>query len=69
MASSFTWCTEPLLDEEAAAELGVTTRFPSQQAAEAWFTEHWADLDDAGVEAVTLLDGDVVVYGPMPLTA
>lgn len=41
--------------------------FPSQADAETWIGEEWARLLEAGVDAVTLLDGDRVVYGPMSL--
>ena len=66
---SFSWRTEPSLEPATAAALGADGTFPDQTAAEAWLTEHWPELDDAGVESVTLLDGDAVVYGPMPLSA
>lgn len=65
----FTWTTDPALDATTVAELGLDTEFPDQASAEAWFTEHWIDLDDAGVESVSLLHGTGVVYGPMPLSA
>ncbi len=41
--------------------------FPSQSEAESWIGESWRDLLDAGIEQVTLLEGDRVVYGPMGL--
>jgi hypothetical protein len=41
--------------------------FPDQPAAEEWLGEHWRDLVDDGVDEVTLLRGDEVVYGPMSL--
>jgi len=41
--------------------------FPSQGDAESWLGETWPELLHAGVAAVTLLDGDRVVYGPMGL--
>lgn len=66
---SFTWSADPAPSTEEAGPLGLALQFPSQAAAEEWFSEHWTDLADAGVEAVTLLDGGAVVYGPMPLTA
>ena len=44
-------------------------RFTSQADAESWVGEIWADLAAAGVDAVTLLDADRVVYGPMSLHA
>ncbi|WOQ15896.1 hypothetical protein [Raineyella sp. W15-4] len=66
---AFTWTTDPTLDADTTATLGLDTPFPTQAAAEAWFSEHWTDLDEAGVESVTLLDGETVVYGPMALSA
>lgn len=45
----------------------VTGGFPSQAEAEAWLGETWSDLLAAGVEQVTLLEEDRVVYGPMSL--
>ena len=42
-------------------------RFPTQADAETWIGENWRDLLDAGVDQVTLLEGDRVVYGPMSL--
>jgi hypothetical protein len=41
--------------------------FPSQSEAESWLGEEWRELLDAGVDAVTLREGDTVVYGPMSL--
>ncbi len=41
--------------------------FPTQGDAEAWLSDTWADLADAGVASVTLLCFDDVVYGPMSL--
>jgi hypothetical protein len=41
--------------------------FDDQTAAEDWLSANWQDLADAGVDEVTLLDGDEVVYGPMSL--
>lgn len=43
--------------------------FDDQTAAEEWLSANWRDLLDAGVDEVTLLDGDEVVYGPMSLHA
>ncbi|MFC4858417.1 hypothetical protein [Actinophytocola glycyrrhizae] len=41
--------------------------FDDRTAAEEWLSANWQDLVDAGVDQVTLLDGDEVVYGPMSL--
>lgn len=59
---------EVALSGEAAAEF-AGARFPSQADAESWIGETWAELADAGVVAVTLLDLDREVYGPMSLSA
>ncbi len=44
-------------------------RFASQADAESWVGEIWADLAEAGVEAVTLFELERRVYGPMSLRA
>lgn len=41
--------------------------FPTQSEAEAWLSESWEELGDAGVAAVSLRHEGEVVYGPMPL--
>ena len=46
---------------------GASGEFPGQADAEAWLGESWQGLYDDGVRAVTLLDGDREVYGPMSL--
>ncbi len=45
----------------------VVDGFPSQADAETWIGEVWQDLLAGGVDAVSLLEGDRVVYGPMSL--
>jgi hypothetical protein len=50
----------------AARGLGAET-FPSQSDAESWLGENWRSLLDAGVDQVTLLDGERTEYGPMSL--
>jgi len=61
------------LEDTAGATVtpdGVTSPdFPSQSDAESWVGEAWRELLDAGVDAVTLLEGDREVYGPMSLHA
>jgi hypothetical protein len=59
---------EVALDDDAAETYGER-RFPSQADAESWIGETWSELKEAGVEAVTLLEMDRVVYGPMSLSA
>jgi hypothetical protein len=46
---------------------GAPEGFPAQSDAESWIGETWAALLEAGVDAVTLLEGERVVYGPMSL--
>lgn len=41
--------------------------FPSQADAESFIGECWRELREQGITAVTLLDGDREVYGPMGL--
>ncbi|HVE63829.1 MAG TPA: hypothetical protein VNB94_08520 [Mycobacteriales bacterium] len=52
---------------EGAADAAGSTTFPSQADAEAWLGDQWRELLDRGVTAVTLIEGDRVVYGPMSL--
>jgi hypothetical protein len=44
-------------------------RFASQADAESWVGETWSELAEVGVDAVTLLEAERVVYGPMSLHA
>jgi hypothetical protein len=41
--------------------------FSSQADAESWIGEEWERLLKAGVDAVTLVEDDREVYGPMSL--
>jgi hypothetical protein len=41
--------------------------FSSQSDAESWIGEEWQTLLAAGVDAVTLLEDEREVYGPMSL--
>ena len=41
--------------------------FPSQSDAESFIGETWRELLEAGVQQVTLFEGDRKVYGPMGL--
>lgn len=52
---------------DGAAGSSLSEEFPSQADAEAWLGDSWQDLRNGGVSAVTLLDGDHEVYGPMSL--
>ena len=62
------------LEDADGAEVTVSSeyagrRFASQADAESWVGEIWADLAEAGVAAVTLIEAERVVYGPMSLHA
>jgi len=62
------------LEDAAGNEVSVPDelaeqRFASQADAESWVGEIWAELADAGVDAVTLFELDREVYGPMSLQA
>lgn len=46
---------------------GPDITFEDQEDAEEWLGSQWQALRDAGVDAVTLLDGDEELYGPMSL--
>lgn len=67
MTDAWTWTYQ---DAEGARvqPRGIDTApFPTQSDAESWLGESWRELADAGVESVTLLHEDEVVYGPMSL--
>jgi len=60
------------LEDASGAAVEVTgelagVRFASQGDAESWVGEIWADLAEAGVDQVTLVEHERVVYGPMSL--
>ncbi len=61
---AFRWRYE---DADGAAVAGPSATFDDQIEAEDWLGRQWPGLLGAGVEAVTLLDGDDEVYGPMSL--
>jgi hypothetical protein len=62
------------MEDASGAEVTVPAdyagrRFASQADAESWVGEIWSDLAELGVDAVSLLEADRVVYGPMSLQA
>ncbi|RXW32319.1 hypothetical protein [Propioniciclava flava] len=65
---SWSW-SSPQADDALAASTGLGQGFPSQADAEAWLTENYDLLEDAGLDEVTLLQDGQVVYGPMSLHA
>lgn len=69
MSSDWTWLYFDAHGETMEGPSLVTRGFPTQSDAENYLGESWRDLLDAGVEAVTLRQGESVVYGPMSLRA
>ncbi len=57
-----------LADPAGLAVPGPAVGFSSQEAAESWLAENYEELAESGVSAVTLVDGEHAVYGPMPLS-
>ena len=66
-SASWSWRMEDSSGGEVAAADVEGQEFPSQSDAESWVGEVWRDLLEAGVDAVTLFEGDRKVYGPMSL--
>lgn len=66
---AYTWSYLDAEGRPTTSEALPALTFPSQGQAEAWFAQEWQDVKDAGVDAVTLLRGEDVVYGPMSLQA
>lgn len=63
------WRFEDSAGAEVEAEEFAGQRFVAQADAESWVGEVFADLADAGVDAVTLFEHERQVYGPMSLHA
>lgn len=66
MSDAWSWRYLDASGADAASGQDAS-RFPTQAEAEAFLGETWSDLLEEGVDAVTLLEGDRVVYGPMSL--
>ncbi|RLV49123.1 hypothetical protein D9V37_11185 [Nocardioides mangrovicus] len=62
------WRLEAADGSEVAPPEG-RQEFPTRGEAESYVGEFWAELASQGVAAVTLLEDDREVYGPMPLSA
>ena len=54
-------------DEDGTEIPADRQEFTSRGEAETWLGEHFADLADDGVAAVTLFEGEREVFGPMSL--
>ncbi|MDR1712313.1 MAG: hypothetical protein LBR58_10765 [Propionibacteriaceae bacterium] len=64
-----TWETTPELSCAERSAFGLDLGFADVAAAEDWLGSSWAELAEAGVTAVTLVDGGEAVMGPMSLDA
>lgn len=68
MSENYTW-SYGRADGTEVTDLGLRGEGCRGQAeAEAWLSDEWATLADAGVATVTLQRSDEVVYGPMSLS-
>ena len=54
-------------DEAGVVADGPAVSFESQEEAESWLSEKYADLLDEGISAVSLFNDLQAVYGPMAL--
>jgi hypothetical protein len=54
-------------DEAGVVADGPEVSFGSQEEAESWLSESYADLLDEGISAVSLFNDQQAVYGPMAL--
>ena len=54
-------------DEAGVVAEGPAVSFESQEEAESWLSESYADLLDDGISAVSLFNDLQAVYGPMEL--
>lgn len=57
-----------VIKDDDGSPTGQDVEFPTQSDAESWIGEHWRHLAESGVDAVTLLEEDREVYGPMSLS-
>ena len=62
---SWTWRYER--SDGGAVDSTGSQSFPTQSDAETWIGESWRELLDAGIDQVSLLEEERVVYGPMSL--
>ena len=62
---AWTWRYER--SDGTPVEVGTSQSFPTQSDAETWIGESWRELLDGGIDQVSLLEEERVVYGPMSL--
>ena len=65
----YRWVAVPPVPDAELAGLGLDQTWPDQAAAEEWLTGAYPDLLASGVTAVSLLEEDRPIYGPMSLEA
>ncbi len=63
-AGSYEW---RYADEAGVSASGPGVAFDSQESAERWLAENYRELAEDNISAVSLFDGNGLVYGPMPL--
>ena len=64
---AWTWRLQTAVGATPDGQPESSQEFPTQADAETWIGETWRDLLAAGVDQVTLLEEERVVYGPMDL--
>jgi hypothetical protein len=64
---SWTWSYLDAQGGPVSSAEAASASFPTQSDAESWIGESWRELLDSGVEQVTLLEDERIVYGPMSL--
>ena len=64
---SWTWRYESSAGALASDLPQASQEFPTQADAETWIGESWQELLDGGIDQVSLMEVDRVVYGPMSL--
>ena len=65
----YRWVPSPEVPAGQLDALGLRQAWEHQEEAEDWLTGTYPELLDAGVTAVSLVEEDRVVYGPMSLQA
>lgn len=62
----FTWKPQmmdgPLYDVEDLADTGIDKEFDSRAEAEEWVTQNYELLEELGVDAVSLYEGEELLY-------
>jgi hypothetical protein len=63
----WTWRFEQSDGSVPSGRDGRSQEFPTQSDAETWVGESWRELLADGIDQVSLLEDERVVYGPMSL--